>query len=47
MRFFGEFVRGHVISFAVRDSSRGMGMGSKVVELCDSIVRTLWHGVLP
>ena len=46
VRLLGEFVRGHVISFTVRDSSRGVGMGSKVVELCDSIVRTLWHGVL-
>ncbi len=46
MRLFGEFVRGHVICFTVRDSGRGMGVGSKVVEFCDSIVRTLWHGVL-
>ncbi len=46
MRLFAEFVRGHMISFTVRDSGRGMGVGGKVVEFCDSIVRTLWHGVL-
>jgi hypothetical protein len=44
---FGEFVRGQVISFTVRDRSRSVGMGRKVVEFCDPIVDTLWHGVLP
>jgi hypothetical protein len=45
VRLFGKFVRDHVISFTVRDSSRDVGVGRKVVELCDSIVR-LWHGAL-
>jgi hypothetical protein len=46
VRLFAEFVRGHVICFTVCDSSRGVSVGRKVVKLCNSIVRTLWHGVL-
>jgi len=46
VRLFAEFVRRHMICFAVRDSGRGMGVRGKIVQLCDSIVRTLWHGVL-
>jgi hypothetical protein len=46
VRLFGEFVRGQVISLTVRDSSGGVGVGRQVMKFCDSIVRTLWHGVL-
>lgn len=46
VRLFAEFVRAQVICFPVCDRSRLVSVGRKVVELCDSIVRTLWHGVL-
>jgi hypothetical protein len=35
-----------VIPFAVGDGGRHVRVGRKVVELSDSIVRALWHGVL-
>jgi len=35
-----------VVPFAMRDSSRSVGMSRKIVKLCDTIVLTLWHGVL-
>jgi hypothetical protein len=34
-----------MIPLAVGDGSGGVGVGRKVMELCDSIVRALWHGV--
>jgi hypothetical protein len=46
VRLFGKFMRGQVISLTVRDGSGGVGVGRQVMEFCDSIVRTLWHGVL-
>lgn len=41
-----EFVSGQVISLAVSDGSGGVGVGRKVMEFCNSIVRALGHGVL-
>jgi hypothetical protein len=35
-----------MISFAMGDRSGSVGMGGKVVELCDSIVGALWHLVV-
>ena len=46
VRLFAQFVRGQVICFTVCDCSRGVSMRGKVVEFGESIVRTLWHGVL-
>jgi hypothetical protein len=43
---FGEFVSGQMVPFAVGDGRSGVGMGGKVVELCESIVRALWHDSL-
>jgi hypothetical protein len=34
-----------MIPLAVGDGSGGVGVGRKVMELCDSIVRDLWHCV--
>jgi hypothetical protein len=36
-----------MISFAVSRGGRGVGMGSKVMEFCGSIVRALWHDLSP
>lgn len=46
MRLLAEFVSGQMISFAVGYGSGGVGVGRKIVEFCDSIVRALGHGVL-
>jgi hypothetical protein len=46
VRLPGEFVSAEMISFTVRDSGGGMGMGREVVEFRDSIVQTLWHDIL-
>jgi len=36
-----------MISLAVSCGGRGVGMGSKVMEFCSSIVRALWHDLSP
>jgi hypothetical protein len=36
-----------MISLSVSRGGGGVGVGSEVMELCGSIVRTLWHGVPP
>lgn len=41
-----EFVSCQVISFCVSCGCNFMGVGGKVVQLCDSIVCALWHGGL-
>ena len=46
MRLFAEFVSGQVVSFTGGDGGCSMGVRRKVVQLCDSIVRALWHGLL-
>jgi hypothetical protein len=46
VRFSGEFVSAEMISFIVRNSCGCVGVGSKVVQFGDSIVRALWHGFL-
>jgi hypothetical protein len=38
-----EFVRGKMIFLAMRDSSRGMGVGGKVMEFSGSLVCSFWH----
>jgi hypothetical protein len=43
LRLFAEFVRAQVISLTMSDGSGLVGMRGKVVELCESIVRTLGH----
>jgi hypothetical protein len=47
VRLFAEFVSGKMISLAVSRGGRGVGMGSKVMEFCGSIVRALWHDLSP
>jgi hypothetical protein len=46
MRLFAQLVRGQVISLAVRGCGGGVRVRCQVVQLRDSIVRTLWHVVL-
>ena len=46
MRLSGEFVSGQMIAFAVGYRGSGVGVGCEVVELCDSLVRARWHGIL-
>jgi hypothetical protein len=36
-----------MVSLAVSCGGRGVGMGSKVMEFCGSIVRALWHDLSP
>jgi hypothetical protein len=43
----GQFVSRQVVSFAVCDGSCAVGVGCQVVELCDAVVRALWHGCSP
>lgn len=35
-----------MISFVMSSGRSGVGVGCKVVEFGDSMVRALWHGVL-
>jgi hypothetical protein len=44
---FRKFVSGEMISFAVSSGGGAVGVRRKVMKLCSSIVRTLWHLVLP
>jgi hypothetical protein len=46
VRLPAEFVSGEVILLVMGDGRDRVGVGSKVVQLCDSIVRTLWHSFL-
>jgi hypothetical protein len=46
VRLDGEFVSSQVISFAVGSCRGKVGVGRQVMELGDSIVRALWHGLL-
>jgi hypothetical protein len=46
VRLHGQLVSSEVISFAVGGCRGKVGMGGKVMELGDSIVRALWHGLL-
>jgi hypothetical protein len=46
VRLHGQFVSRQMISFAVRGCRGKVGMGGKVMQLGDSIVRALWHGLL-
>jgi hypothetical protein len=46
VRLHGQLVSSEMISFTVRGCRRTVGMGGKVMELGDSIVRALWHGLL-
>ncbi len=39
-RLFAEFMGGQMVPLAVGDGGVGVGMGRKVMELCDSVVRT-------
>ncbi len=43
---FRQFVSGQVISLLMGNCCGSMGMFRQVVKFRDSIVRTLWHGVL-
>jgi hypothetical protein len=46
VRLHGQLVSSEMISFTVRGCRGRVGMGGKVMELGDSIVRALWHGLL-
>jgi hypothetical protein len=46
VRLHGQLVSSEMISFAVGGCRGRMGMGCKVMELGDSIVCALWHGLL-
>jgi hypothetical protein len=46
VRLHGQLVRTEVISFTVGGCRGKVGMGGKVMELGNSIVRALWHGLL-
>jgi len=41
VRLFAEFVGREVVSLAVRDGSSRVGVGSKVVQFCNSIMCAL------
>jgi hypothetical protein len=44
MRLHGQLMSSEMISLAVGRCRGRVGMGGKVMELGDSIVRALWHG---
>ena len=44
VRLLGQLMSSKVVSFAVGGCRGKMGMGSKVMQFGDSIVRALWHG---
>jgi hypothetical protein len=46
VRLHGQLVRTEMISFTVGGCRGKVGMGGKVMELGNSIVRALWHGLL-
>jgi hypothetical protein len=46
MRLLAQLMRREMISFAVRGGRRGVGVGSQIVQFCDSIMRALWHSIL-
>jgi hypothetical protein len=46
VRLHGQLVSSEMISFAVGSCRGKVGMGGKVMELGDSIVRALWHSLL-
>jgi hypothetical protein len=43
---FAQLVRGQVVSFAMRDGSSHVSVGSEVVQFGGSLVRSLGHYVL-
>jgi hypothetical protein len=45
VRFPSEFVSAEMISLIVRNGRGRVGMGSKVVQFGDSIVRARWHDI--
>ncbi|MGA3197714.1 MAG: hypothetical protein ABSD39_22180 [Terriglobales bacterium] len=47
VRLSAKFVRAQMVALTVRDSGCGVSVRGEVVEFCNSIMRTLWHGVLP
>jgi hypothetical protein len=46
VRLHGQFVRSEMISFVMGGGGGRVGMGGKVMELSNSSVRALWHGLL-
>jgi alpha-galactosidase len=46
VRLYGQLVSSEMISFTVGGCRCKVGMGRKVMQLGDSIVRALWHGLL-
>jgi hypothetical protein len=44
VRLLGQLVSSEMISFTVGGCRGRVGMGCKVMELGDSVVRALWHG---
>jgi hypothetical protein len=46
VRLYGQLVSSEMISFTVCSCCGKVGMGGEVMELGDSIVRALWHGLL-
>src|SRR5260370_35919715 len=43
VRLSAEFASGQMSSLVVGNGRGGVGMGRKVVELCDPVVRARWH----
>jgi hypothetical protein len=46
VRLHGQLARTEMISFVMGRGGGKVGMGCKVMELSDSSVRALWHGLL-
>ncbi len=47
VRLLGKFVCGEMIAFAVCGGGGVVGVGGKILQLCNSIVGTLGHGCSP
>jgi hypothetical protein len=46
VRLHGQLVRTEMIAFVMGRGGGKVGVGCKVMELSDSSVRALWHGLL-
>lgn len=46
MRLLAKLVRREMVPFALGGGGVVVGVGSQVVQLCDSIMGALWHSVL-
>jgi hypothetical protein len=47
MRLHGQFMSSEMVAFAMGGRGGRVRVGSKVMQFCDPIMRTLWHRFSP